>query len=101
MGQSSFIVTTSALYTWKITQSTMLEQSTLRCILTMKVLLGLIDLVYVSTKDQVADIFTKALGTEKLCKFREVLGIHELGLSLRGSVSISSSPQHDICDMWR
>ena len=27
-----------------------------------KVLLGLIDLVYVSTEDQVADIFTKALG---------------------------------------
>ena len=40
-----------------------------------KVLLGLIDLLYVSTKDQVADIFTKALGAEKLRKFRDLLGV--------------------------
>ena len=40
-----------------------------------KVLLGLIDLVYVSTKDQVANIFTKAFGIEKLRKFRELLGV--------------------------
>ena len=56
-----------------------------------KVLLGLIDLVYVSTEDQVADIFTKALGTEKLRKFRELLGVQELGLSSWGSVEISCS----------
>ena len=56
-----------------------------------KVLLGLIDLVYVSIEDQVADIFTKALGTEKLRKFRDLLGVQELGLSSRGSVEISSS----------
>ena len=56
-----------------------------------KVLLGLIDLVYVSTKDQVADIFTKALGAEKLRKFRDLLGVQELGLSSRGSVEILSS----------
>ena len=31
-----------------------------------RVLAGEIDLVYVSTEDQVADIFTKALGVEKL-----------------------------------
>ena len=60
-----------------------------------KVLLGLIDLVYVSTEDQVADIFMKALGTEKLCKFRDLLSVQELGLSLRGSVEISSST-HDM-----
>ena len=43
-----------------------------------KVLLGLIDLVYVSTEDQVADIFTKSLGAEKLRKFRDLLGVQEL-----------------------
>ena len=57
-----------------------------------KVLLGLIDLVYVSTEDhQVADIFTKALGAKKLRKFRDLLGVQELGLSSRGNVEISSS----------
>jgi len=34
-----------------------------------KVLAKEIDLVHVSTKDQVVDIFTKALGTDKLRKF--------------------------------
>ena len=40
-----------------------------------KVLLGLIDLVYVNTEDQVVGIFTKALGTEKLHKFKDLLGV--------------------------
>ena len=56
-----------------------------------KVLAGEIDLIYVSTEEQVADIFTKALGTEKLCRFRSLLGVLEMDLSLRGSVEISSS----------
>ena len=56
-----------------------------------KVLAGEIDLVYVSTEEQVADIFTKALGTEKLHRFRSLLGVLEMDLSLRGSVEISSS----------
>ncbi len=34
-----------------------------------KVLAKEIDLIHVSTEDQVADIFTKALGTDKLRKF--------------------------------
>ncbi|MCO5549193.1 hypothetical protein L7F22_002659 [Adiantum nelumboides] len=34
-----------------------------------QVLAGNIDLVYVSTEEQVADIFTKVLGAEKLCCF--------------------------------
>ena len=55
------------------------------------VLLGDIDLVYVNTKEQVVDIFTKALGAEKLQRFRVMLGVQELELSLRGSVEISSS----------
>ena len=41
-----------------------------------------------------ADIFTKALGIEKLCMFRGLLGVWELDLSLRGSVEISSSTSH-------
>ncbi|MCO5600081.1 hypothetical protein L7F22_054189 [Adiantum nelumboides] len=43
-----------------------------------KVLVGAMDLVYVKTNDQVADIFTKALGKEKFCYFREALGIHQM-----------------------
>ena len=50
-----------------------------------------IDLVYVGTDEQVADIFTKALGAEKLCGFCTMLGVQELQLSLRGSVEMSSS----------
>jgi hypothetical protein len=34
-----------------------------------KILAKEIDLIYVNTKDQIADIFTKALGTNKLKKF--------------------------------
>jgi hypothetical protein len=56
-----------------------------------KVLAKEIDLIHVSTKDQVADIFTKALGTNKLRKFRKMLGVLEVDLSLRGSVENSSS----------
>jgi len=56
-----------------------------------RVLAGDIDLVYVSTHEQVADIFTKALGAEKLRGFRTMLGVQEMELSLRGSVEMSSS----------
>ncbi len=35
-----------------------------------KVIAKKIDLIHVSIKDQVADIFTKALGIDKLRKFR-------------------------------
>ncbi len=50
-----------------------------------------IDLIHVSTEDQVVDIFTKALGTDKLKKFWKMLGVLEMDLSLRGSVEKSSS----------
>ena len=56
-----------------------------------KVLAGDIDLVYVSTQEHVANIFTKSLGAEKLQSFRSAIGVHDFGLSLRGSVDISSS----------
>jgi hypothetical protein len=56
-----------------------------------KIIAKEIDLIHVSTKDQVADIFTKALGTDKLKKFRKMLGVLEVDLSLRGSVENSSS----------
>ena len=48
---------------------------------------GDIDLVYVSTEEQIADIFTKALGAEKLRRFRTMLGLCNMQ-SLRGSVEI-------------
>jgi histone deacetylase 1/2 len=61
------------------------------CFIREKVLAKEIDLIHVSTEDQVADIFTKALGTYKLKKFRKMLGVLEVDLSLRGSVENSSS----------
>jgi hypothetical protein len=56
-----------------------------------KVLAKEIDLIYVSTEDQVVDIFTKVLGTDKLRKFRKMFNVLEVDLSLRGSVENSSS----------
>ncbi|MCO5572224.1 hypothetical protein L7F22_025976 [Adiantum nelumboides] len=56
-----------------------------------RVLDGSIDLMFVRTNEEVVDIFTKALGAEKLRRFRAMLGVRELALSLRGSVEISSS----------
>jgi hypothetical protein len=56
-----------------------------------KVLAKEIDLIHVSTEDQVANIFTKALGTDKLEKFRQMLSVLKVDLSLRGSVENSSS----------
>jgi len=56
-----------------------------------KVVAKEIDLIHVSTEDQVADIFTKALGTDKLKKFRQMFGVLEVDLNLRGSVKNSSS----------
>jgi hypothetical protein len=56
-----------------------------------KVLAKEIDLIHVSTEDQVVDIFTKALGRDKLKKFRKMFGVLEVDLSLRGSVENSSS----------
>jgi len=56
-----------------------------------KVIAKEIDLIHVSTEDQVANIFTKALGTNKLRKFRKMLSVLEVDLNLRGSVENSSS----------
>jgi hypothetical protein len=56
-----------------------------------KVLARKINLIHVSIKDQVIDIFTKALGTDKLKRFRKMFGVLEVDLSLRGSVENSNS----------
>jgi hypothetical protein len=56
-----------------------------------KVLGKKIDLIHVNIEDQVVDIFTKSLSTDKLRKFRKMLGVLEVDLSLRGSVENSSS----------
>ncbi len=50
-----------------------------------------INLIHVSTKYQVVDIFTKALSTNKLRRFRKMFGVLEVDMSLRGSVENSSS----------
>jgi hypothetical protein len=56
-----------------------------------KILAKEIDLIHVSIEDQVADIFTKALGVKKLKKFRKMFGVLKVDLSFRGSVENSSS----------
>jgi hypothetical protein len=56
-----------------------------------KVLAKEIDLIHVGIENQIADIFTKALGIDKLRKFRKMFGVLEVDLSLRGSVENSSS----------
>jgi hypothetical protein len=56
-----------------------------------KILTKEIDLIHVSTENQVVDIFTKALGIDKLRKFRKMFGVLEVDLSLRKSVENSSS----------
>ena len=61
-----------------------------------RVLASNIYLVYIGTDEQVADIFTKALGAEKLRKFQTMLGVQEMELSLRGSVDMASSTCVDI-----
>ncbi len=55
-----------------------------------KILAKKIDLIHVSIKDQIDDIFTKALGIDKLKKFRKMFGVLEVDLSLRGNVENSS-----------
>jgi hypothetical protein len=66
-----------------------------------EVLAGEIDFIYVSTKDQVVDILTKVLGVEKHRRFRSMLGVMELELSLRGSVEMLSSTRDDTHDVPR
>jgi hypothetical protein len=56
-----------------------------------KILAKEIDLIHVNTKNQVVDIFTKALSIDKLKKFRKMLGVLEVDLNLKGSVENSSS----------
>ncbi len=56
-----------------------------------KVVIREINLIHVNTKNQVVDIFTKALSIDKLKRFRKMLGVLEVDLSLRGSVENSTS----------
>ncbi len=56
-----------------------------------KVLAKEIDLIHVNTEDQVVDIFTKALGLNKLKKFWKMFGVLKVDLNLKGSVENSSS----------
>ena len=56
-----------------------------------KVLAREIDMVYVDTNEQVADIFTKSLGAKKEHTFQSMMGVQDIGLSLSGSVETPSS----------
>ena len=71
-GRLSFIVTILAAYSWRVipvfharTKHIEVHYHFIR----EKVLSGEIDLEYVNIEEQVADIFTKALGAEKLRRF--------------------------------
>ncbi len=50
-----------------------------------------IDLIHVSIEDQVANIFTKALGVDKLKRFKKMFGVLKVDLSLRKGVENWSS----------
>jgi hypothetical protein len=50
-----------------------------------------INFIHVSTENQVVDIFTNTLGTDKLRKFKKMLGVLEVELNLKGNVENSSS----------
>jgi KUP system potassium uptake protein len=56
-----------------------------------KVLAKKIDLIHVNIENQVVNIFTKALGKDKLRKFRKMFGVLKVDLSLKGSVENLSS----------
>ncbi len=56
-----------------------------------KVLAREINLIHVSTKDQVVDILIKALSIDKLKRFKKMFGVLEVDLNLRGSVENSNS----------
>jgi hypothetical protein len=56
-----------------------------------KVLVRENNFIHINTENQIADIFTKVLGTEKLKRFRKMLGVLEVDLSLRGIVENSNS----------
>jgi hypothetical protein len=53
-----------------------------------------IDFIHVSTEDQVANIFTKSLGADKLRKFFKMFGVLKVDLSSRGSVENTSSTSY-------
>jgi len=86
----SFIVITSVAYYLQTTRRTKHIKVHYHFI-REKVLAKEIDLIHISTKNQVVDIFTKALGTNKLRKFRKMLGILKVDLSLKESVENSNS----------
>ncbi len=56
-------------------------------------------ILFMSAQDQVANIFTKVLGAKKHRRFRNMFGVMELELSLKGSVEMSSSTTVDTHDV--
>jgi hypothetical protein len=56
-----------------------------------KVLAREINLIHVNSKDQVTDIFTMALGTDKLRNCFQMFGVLKMHLSSRGNVENSNS----------
>ena len=48
---------------------------------------GIIDLVYCSTNEQLADIFTKSLAKDQFCYLRDKLGVKS-AQNLKGSVEL-------------
>ena len=57
-----------------------------------RVLSGEVNLRYVHVDRQVADIFTKALGLDKLQHFSEMLGLQHLDMLHRGRMDMDKKP---------
>jgi hypothetical protein len=90
----SSIVITLVTYYLLTTQSIILGENTLRCTTTLlkkQIITREINFIHVNNENQVTNIFTKALGIDKLRKFRKMLGVLEVDLSLSRTVENSSS----------
>ncbi len=59
-----------------------------------------IDLVDVNTKNQVVDIFTKALGMDKIRKFKSMFDVLNVDLSLKENVENSNSINYIFNYFW-
>ena len=87
-GRLSFIVTILAAYSWRVIQSRFHARTKHIEVhyhfIREKVLSGEIDLEYVNTEEQVADIFTKALGAERLRRILSNTRTTGAGVELEG-----------------
>jgi hypothetical protein len=89
------ITTTSAVLSSRKTRFFMRGRNTLEC--TERVLSGEVELTNVPTNRQIAEIFTKTLGLDKLRQFSGALGLRHLDVpNLRGRVEPEPEPEPEL-----